>query len=444
MSGVETALPLGLNGLARYRVTDARSVAAMVALHGWAIESLKDEAKALHEAAAAIARWRSLGLPCEHDASGALRYDIAEVINFAKAVAPGRGDRSHERMVRQARTLIVSNHPAGTTPDAPCAPDRLPAARFTVTFQREFSLAGSPAGGERLLRLPMPVDDGTMSDLEFERLPSPEPPLGVTIGPGRVDLRVRVPASPTVTCGARWSFICDPAAGLVRGGRLDDDERRLYLRPVEGVVRIDERIRALADEIAGGERSPRAQVQRFFDHALDRLSIGVLHYDELDRTAPFDRVLETGWTDCQMASALIVALCRARGIPARLVSGLVLIPAAPFAHFWLEAWLGDEGWAPWDFMAADLSRQGRDAAWRDHYAGRVDYRMKTQVLPRVFNLLPSVRLPRSWHMVARRVGGAVESATFDNATGALVYADRVSVRREDSAAPWPSVNATPL
>ena len=60
--------------------------------------------------------------------------------------------------------------------------------------------------------------------------------------------------------------------------------------------------------------------------------------------------------------------------------------------------------------------------------------MKTQVLPRVFNLSPSVRFPAAWHLLARIDGDGVESATFENATGVLVYRERIAVQRVDEPA----------
>ena len=107
---------------------------------------------------------------------------------------------------------------------------------------------------------------------------------------------------------------------------------------------------------------------------------------------------------------------------------------------------------PIDTNVADLSMRGRDRAWRDYFVGRLDYRMKTQVLPRVFNLAPSVRFPRTCHVVARIAGDGVESTTFDSASGTLVYRDHIVTRRGDDPpgayvppAVAPSIaNATPL
>jgi hypothetical protein len=170
-----------------------------------------------------------------------------------------------------------------------------------------------------------------------------------------------------------------------------------------------------------------ALLARIVDFVMDELAIGAVRYDRLDRAAPLDTILDIGWCDCQMASALLVALCRARGVPARLVSGYWLIPTASSGHYWAEAWV-DGRWLPFDSAAWELAAGGRDLAWRDYYFGRVDHRMTTQVLPRTFNLAPSVRLPARWHALQGIDGDGIAMWTVDDATGALVFRDRIAVR----------------
>ena len=133
------------------------------------------------------------------------------------------------------------------------------------------------------------------------------------------------------------------------------------------------------------------------------------------------------------------------------MSGYPLLPPASAAHFWAEVWIGGRGWLPFDSSAADLAAFGRDAPWRDYYFGRLDHRMKTQILPRVFSMAPSVRFPASWHTLQRIDGDGIAQATFDSTTGALIYRDRVVVQRGDappgalrSDVRGQSVNATPL
>jgi transglutaminase-like putative cysteine protease len=56
--------------------------------------------------------------------------------------------------------------------------------------------------------------------------------------------------------------------------------------------------------------------------------------------------LQAGRGDAAAKSRLLAALCRSRGIPARLVSGLKLTQQHDVtAHWWVEAWTGDK-WLP--------------------------------------------------------------------------------------------------
>ena len=73
-------------------------------------------------------------------------------------------------------------------------------------------------------------------------------------------------------------------------------------------------------------------MQRFWDFILDRLISGIMHYDELDVPYPADQVLDSGWFDCQLGSALLAALCRARahsGAPGQRLSALFGEPDLP-------------------------------------------------------------------------------------------------------------------
>ncbi len=137
-------------------------------------------------------------------------------------------------------------------------------------------------------------------------------------------------------------------------------------------------------------------------------------------------MLESGWFDCQLGSALLVALCRASGIPARVVGGYLVYAASPSHHWWAEAWLPDRGWVPLDTICADLSFRGRDAAWRDYFLGEVDYRMTTECLPRLFSRSPGLRLPVAWRTLARADGDVIEIGFHAADTGELVYRDRIA------------------
>jgi transglutaminase-like putative cysteine protease len=117
------------------------------------------------------------------------------------------------------------------------------------------------------------------------------------------------------------------------------------LRPTPRVQSDHRDVEALARELAGNADAAADQVRAFHDHvfALPNLWLWAGH-TALD-------CLRSGGDDAGK-SRLVVALCRSRGVPARVVTGLVLNPNAPPAlHHWAEAWVrspdGPEGhWLP--------------------------------------------------------------------------------------------------
>jgi hypothetical protein len=161
---------------------------------------------------------------------------------------------------------------------------------------------------------------------------------------------------------------------------------------------------------------------------LDRMMCGAMRYSDLTGQAPVDWVLENGWCDCQLGAALLISLCRARGIPARLVGGHLLYRLAPTNHFWPEVWIDGQGWRPYDLLSWDLSQGGRDPDWRDRFAGQVDARIVTQRFPLAFTGPMSVRFPAAWQMVqSRSKDGGIDVGYRDVEQGSLIYNDHVVV-----------------
>ena len=87
----------------------------------------------------------------------------------------------------------------------------------------------------------------------------------------------------------------------------------------------------------------------------------------------------------------------------------------------------DRGWTPFDLLAWDLSAGGRDAAWRDLFAGAIDYRMKTQIFPDIFTGAPGVPMGAGFHRLLSLDGAATRTSVVTIPDGALIYADTVQV-----------------
>lgn len=89
-----------------------------------------------------------------------------------------------------------------------------------------------------------------------------------------------------------------------------------------------------------------------------------------DAGSSAERALELGRGVCQDHAHLFIAVCRARGIPARYVSGYYYPGGTPHAasHAWADAWLEGHGWVSYDITHRGFAsdRLARLAVGRDY------------------------------------------------------------------------------
>ncbi len=388
-------------------------VVAMLALHGWVLEPDGGG----DAPAKLLERLVTGGLPFALDESGGRRFDPADVINHA--VAAGLAGREP---CWQAHFVATGQRLAHSVDQV--APDDAwqSARRFRVTFRRQFDLHAY-AGRERIrLRLPRPIEDETLTDLVLAVDRLGETAI-VAETPGRIEWRLADRPPAELTLG--WTADFKSRPGPRGEATLKAVDRATWLAPDEGLVRVTPMVRALAADLAEA-LGDEAAVARFRDHLIDNFASGVIAYETIIGPAT-DHVLRTGWYDCQLGSALLVALCRARGIPARIVGGHLLWPAAPTWHVWCEIWLAGEGWSPFDLLAWDLSAGGRDPAWRRIYAGRIDHRMTTQILPHIFAGPMSVPYPAAHIRLSSKEAAGITIDHRAVADGTRIYRDTISV-----------------
>lgn len=135
----------------------------------------------------------------------------------------------------------------------------------------------------------------------------------------------------------RWHQRLHPEAA--RRLKLPTTERaRSYLLPSDGIECTHPEIRQLAEETVEGQSEPLVRAVALFQVTRERI-----RYVE----GPFAGALaglRAGQGDCEERSTLFIALCRAVGIPARLVWGP--------GHAWSEIALADSKgeivWVPAD------------------------------------------------------------------------------------------------
>jgi hypothetical protein len=412
--------------LRRYRVVPRRDILEMLVLSCWLHDARQGQTHAMQRRAElALEELVRFSLPVARGASAAEeRYDPVEVMNLLKVAGEAGACSAWEDHLATARRLVCDF--GARAAEAP------PPRDFALTLQREFPGSAARRGAPLRLRVPAPLACATQTATTAVRvLGARDFDLDESI-PGRVAVVVHAPpADGPITIEARIHVAAAAvrhalASPPARVARLSDEERRLYTAPKERIIVVSPRVRAQAAAIVDGAHTDLEILQRLW-HFLRDFEIGHLRYDALDPVDPLGGLLATRWIDCYSGAALLTALCRAQNLPARVVGGYCLYPAGPYYHYWCEVHLEAHGWIPIDFMGPALARKGGDAEWRDLFFGRLDYRLKTECLPRSFTGHIGVPIPPAWYVVSAIHGRGAERRYYDVDTQALLYRDIITV-----------------
>jgi transglutaminase-like putative cysteine protease len=129
---------------------------------------------------------------------------------------------------------------------------------------------------------------------------------------------------------------------------LEDEDLERYLISERYLEKDDSAIVEAAYGV-GGEGD--LEITRgIFDYVLLRMEYS--EYDPGEVGAA--EALVRGRGDCTEFSDLMVAMCRARGIPAKTIEGYIVDDrAALYVHNWVEVYLEQFGWVPFDPTFAD-------------------------------------------------------------------------------------------
>jgi hypothetical protein len=415
--------PPGIRAEDRYRTVTEQQIVDMLLVAAFVFDldaGLRESVIA--RICSALDAWVGLGLGYRMSDRGERMFDPVEVINRMKwAGYNGYDDFWINHFVATSRAFLGEwgSAPGGELPRF----IRLDPARFSLNLCRIFNLSGIEAGQKLRLRLPLPLSQSS-ENIEIEPITSAELSARIVRSEGRLDFQFAAPSEPVVEIAAKISFTTDGRSTDDLPGDSTSNKAYIYLRASEGLIRVTPRIQALSQALAGRGRDQLAVATVFFHYIVDELMCGMVHYDQVDANAAGEWVLDSGWYDCQLGSALFVSMCRASGIPARILSGHMLYRLAPGFHYWAEAWIDGQGWTPFDFLNWDLSKGGRDAAWRNCFIGSIDYRMVTQCFPLTFTGPMSVRFPAAWHLINAPSSGGMQ-INFTELGGKLIYCDRV-------------------
>jgi len=353
----------------------------------------------------ALDGWIAGGMGLRHTREGCL-FDPVEVMAFARATGiAGQDDVWECCLVSTLRRFVMDLH-------------REKLQGVSLVYRRRFDVSRIDSGKTLRLRMPVPLPQRHANLHIIPELPAEA--SAHRLSDGRLEVRVMTNGAAEICLGARVEF---------EVGRQCDQtppDADLYLRATEGLVVITPQVAALAASLAGAGATPEIAIRGFWDFLIDNFSFCPVHYDQVPSDSPLDWVIQTGVYDCQLGAAFLVALCRARGIKARVVGGNFLYRRSPTNHYWAEIWLDDSGWMPFDFICWDLSRGGVDIPWRDHFFGRIEPRLITECLPTAFTGAIGVPVPPKWHIL-RTIKDAGVEIHLTGLDGNSVYRDHISI-----------------
>ncbi len=147
---------------------------------------------------------------------------------------------------------------------------------------------------------------------------------------------------------------CEPPTSSVALPVAITDANREFLEPNATIGSDDAEVQRIAKEVVGGERDAWRAACKLRDWVSSNMT-----FDLGIALAPASQVARERRGTCTSYAALLAALCRASGIPARYVMGFAYCDGAFGGHAWVEVELGD-AWIPID--AALASSGSADAA----------------------------------------------------------------------------------
>jgi transglutaminase-like putative cysteine protease len=225
-----------------------------------------------------------------------------------------------------------------------------PEADGPLGWDVKVSVSGTLLTKDAAISITQPPDfrQQHISEERFESSPELRPPLpGKGAGQRKYTWRRQKNHTEPESFHLEYSFLYSrqrPTPEMERRTfqKNQAPERDANLKATPQVPAKNERIVRCAAEQAPANLSPREQA-----HALFKFVAG-LHNLPVPAPQSALECLKQGGGDALGKARLLTALCRNRGLPTRLVAGLVLVGRGDQQlHYWVESWVGNE-WLPMD------------------------------------------------------------------------------------------------
>ncbi len=254
-----------------------------------------------------------------------------------------------------------------------CCAARHAAADTIYTIRQTYTVGETPANAKRVRGwFWMPEDRPGQQVLDFRIVEGPKT-TKITRDPsyGRSWIHADIPADAKAPLKIVTEFKVlrknvQSDVSPEASGPMTDEHRRVFaaeLRKDEKHMEITPALQKIADDLAGDETNPVAQARRMFDYVIEKS-------DHYSKYGPMPKGLCLGDAQecmngtgdcCTDQHALFITLCRARGIPCRLMFGSRLKPENegkehdPGYRCWPVFFAPNLGWVPVDVSSADTA-----------------------------------------------------------------------------------------
>jgi transglutaminase-like putative cysteine protease len=188
------------------------------------------------------------------------------------------------------------------------------------------------------------------------------------------DLSNQIEEGKDITITRNFKFRAYETAFKINPDKIGSYDRndpiyKYYTRTQE-LMELTPEVVQLAHQIIGKETNPYLQAKAIYTWCMDT----IVYVYPPDRGIKCSLPRKTG--DCGEYSLIFAALCRAVGIPARVVNGHWCCQAKLNYHVWNEFYLPNYGWVPADATDGRITRDtpGKLAGYGDpdYYFGNLD------------------------------------------------------------------------
>lgn len=259
--------------------------------------------------------------------------------------------------------------------------------RFEVTMTVTAKAGAAPAGQTIRAWLPIPRRYPFQSDFSLISAKPPSPHIDEETSPARsLYLEQTAHKGQPSEFKIQYEYSTrgvwfDVNPDNVRPSDPNDPALKEFTREAAH-VQFTPAIRALSEQIVGGETNSCLKAKKFFDWIAGNIKYSfATEYSTIRNISEYCR--SHGYGDCGQEALLFITLCRLNDIPARWQSGWMIFPGGKSNHDWTEVYLAPYGWIPVDpYMGIYATRYAttltpaQRAELRDFYFGGLDqYRM---------------------------------------------------------------------